>query len=78
MKNEDIFKAMTNKKRLECQITKCRQKAILQLTNYKKLYGNKKTAKAKSACDFVDKLLLKTDKITVNQYVKAVINFYSI
>lgn len=78
LRNNDMFKALTNKNKLECEITKCRQKAILNLANYKKMYEKKRSINAKSACDFVDKLLLKPDKITVKQYMQAVINFYSI
>lgn len=72
----DAMKSKENKKLLLCQIAKCRQNAILQLTNFKQMYEKKRDETSKKACAYVDKLLSKPDKITAKQYVQAVTNFY--
>jgi hypothetical protein len=60
-----------NKILLKCQIDKCREKAILQLTNLKDMYKQDATS-----CKFVDDLLKNPDKIKPTQYIKAVTNFF--
>jgi len=72
----DAMKSQENQVLLSCQITKCRESAIMQLSNFQLTYKNKKDAKSIKACSFVDKLLANPDKISVQQYIKAVTNFY--
>ncbi len=72
----EVMKSQENQKLLSCQITKCRDHAIEQLKNFKLMYKNKKDGKSKKACEFVDKLLANPTEISVQQYVKAVTNFY--